>query len=69
MTDAWVRTSLFIHDILSANSIAEELLIDFHELIGAHTGENMAQAVWATLGKYGLKGRVRVNHIRCSFPV
>ncbi|KAI5894584.1 uncharacterized protein SCHCODRAFT_02495338, partial [Schizophyllum commune H4-8] len=37
----------------------EELLIDFHELIGAHTGENMAHAVWETLGTYGLKGRVR----------
>lgn len=36
----------------------EELLIDFRELIGAHTGENMADAVYETLNLYGLKGRV-----------
>jgi len=27
----------------------EELLIDFHELVGKHSGENMAEAVWETL--------------------
>ena len=32
----------------------EELLIDFRELIGEHSGENMADAVWATLELYGL---------------
>jgi hypothetical protein len=37
----------------------EELLIDFQELIGSHSGENMAEAVWATLKLYGLTGRVR----------
>jgi hypothetical protein len=36
----------------------EELLIDFRQLLGAHTGENMAAAVWETLETYGLKGRV-----------
>ena len=35
----------------------EELLIDFRELIGEHSGENMAEAVWATLELYGLIGR------------
>ena len=30
--------------------VAEELLIDFRELIGEHSGENMAEAVWATTG-------------------
>lgn len=29
--------------------VTEELLIDFHELIRKHTGENMADAVWETL--------------------
>ena len=28
----------------------EELLIDFQELIGPHSGENMVEAVWATMG-------------------
>ena len=37
----------------------EELLIDFRELIGSHSGENMALAVWDTLKLYGLKGKVR----------
>jgi hypothetical protein len=36
----------------------EEILIDFKELIGEHSGENMALAVWDTMEEYGLKGRV-----------
>ncbi|KAI9434269.1 hypothetical protein BJY52DRAFT_1131707 [Lactarius psammicola] len=36
----------------------EELLIDFCELSGEHSGENMAQAVWETLTQYGLIGQV-----------
>jgi hypothetical protein len=36
----------------------EELLIDFRELIGEHSGENMAEAVWATMELYGLVGKV-----------
>jgi hypothetical protein len=36
----------------------EELLIDFRELIGEHSGENMAEAVWETLTKYGISDRV-----------
>lgn len=36
------------------SSFAEELLIDFQELIGQHLGENMAEAVWATMELYGL---------------
>ena len=38
--------------------IVEELLIDFQELIGEHSGENMAEAVWGTLKRYGLERRV-----------
>jgi hypothetical protein len=37
---------------------AEELLIDFRELIGEHSSENMAQAVFETLDLFGLKGWV-----------
>ncbi|KAJ6541133.1 hypothetical protein B0H10DRAFT_1852529, partial [Mycena sp. CBHHK59/15] len=36
----------------------EEMLIDFHELVGEHSGENMAEAVWSTLSTYGIEGRV-----------
>jgi len=39
--------------------LTEELLIDFRELIGEHSGENMAEAVWATMELYGLVGKVR----------
>jgi hypothetical protein len=48
--------------------ISEELLIDFRELIGEHSGENMAEAVWATMELYNLVGRVRffsVNERSC----
>jgi hypothetical protein len=37
---------------------AEELLIEFKELIGQHTGENMAEAVWATLELYKITDKV-----------
>ncbi|CAK5270384.1 unnamed protein product [Mycena citricolor] len=35
-----------------------ETLIDFRELIGAHSGDNMADAVWETLSEYGLCDRI-----------
>lgn len=40
------------------HSLIEELLIDFRELIGEHSGENMAEAIWATMELYGLIGKV-----------
>jgi len=43
----------------SFRSFLEELLIDFRELIGEHSGENMAEAVWETLKRYGIEKRVR----------
>lgn len=39
---------------------AEELLIDFRELVGSHSGENLASAVWQTLELYELQGRVGI---------
>ena len=36
----------------------EELLIDFCELVGEPSGENMAEVVWKTLKMYGLLGQV-----------
>jgi hypothetical protein len=37
----------------------EELLIDFRELIGEHSGENMAAIVWSTLELYKIQNKVR----------
>ncbi|KAJ7437540.1 hypothetical protein FB451DRAFT_1012372, partial [Mycena latifolia] len=36
----------------------EECLIDFRELIGQHSGENMAATVWETVKDFGLIGRI-----------
>ncbi|KAG6893866.1 hypothetical protein C0992_008362, partial [Termitomyces sp. T32_za158] len=47
MTCFWAET----------HNVSEELLIDFCELIGEHSGENMAEAVWETLETYGLVGK------------
>ena len=40
---------LLFYAIYLLCSLAEELLIDFRELIGEHSGENMAEVVWETL--------------------
>lgn len=48
--------------------VSEELLIDFQELIGEHSGENMADLVWKSLDQYGLTGRVSHIYIVCSIP-
>jgi hypothetical protein len=39
--------------------LAEEFLINFRELIGEHSGENMVPWVWETIEKSGPIGRVR----------
>ncbi|KAK0454238.1 uncharacterized protein EV420DRAFT_1645133 [Desarmillaria tabescens] len=36
----------------------EKILINFQELIGEHSGENIAEVVWDTLVKYSLVGHV-----------
>ena len=41
--------------------VVEELLIDCLELLGEHSGENMAEAVWETLVMYGIEGRVVIT--------
>jgi len=54
---------LSVHIISNCNTrlVAEELLIDFGELLGEHSGENMAEAVWETLVMYGIEGRVVIT--------
>ncbi|KAJ7062527.1 hypothetical protein C8F01DRAFT_923515, partial [Mycena amicta] len=36
----------------------EELLIDFQEIVGEHSGENMAEVVWSTIERYGLEDKI-----------
>ncbi|KAF9551570.1 hypothetical protein CPC08DRAFT_621265, partial [Agrocybe pediades] len=38
----------------------EELLIDFKEVVGEHSGANVAAAVWATLEHFGLVSKMQV---------
>lgn len=52
---------LFVHRNNSdiCLNCADEFLIDFREIQGAHTGENMADIVWKTMQLYDLPGKVR----------
>jgi hypothetical protein len=45
----------------------EELLIDFHELEGKHSGANMADAVWETLTCYGIENQVSLNTMQTCY--
>jgi hypothetical protein len=47
----------------------EELLIDFQKLIGEHSGENMAEAVWATMELYNLVGKVSFQGLSLPTPL
>ncbi|KAF8999454.1 hypothetical protein BDQ17DRAFT_1172371, partial [Cyathus striatus] len=38
----------------------EELLIDFQEMLGKHTGKNMASVIWKTLQIYGLDSSSKI---------
>ena len=46
---------------LVPNIIIEELLIDFYKLIGEHSGENFAEAVYETLQLYEFQDKVGVH--------
>ena len=39
-------------------AILDELLIDFWELSGEHSSENMAKVVWETMTQFDLMGWV-----------
>lgn len=56
MTVSLVSVRIGLSTIIDAFS--EELLIDFGEMKGSHTGENMGAAVWDTMERYGLKEKV-----------
>ena len=52
------------------NHFIEEILIGFQELIGEHSGENMAALVYATVVALGLEGQVCVKLIASiSYPL
>ena len=53
----WVKICYIVRTEL--NVTIEELLIDFRELIGEHSGENLAEAVYDTLQLYDIKDKVR----------
>ncbi|KAJ3517257.1 hypothetical protein NLJ89_g623 [Agrocybe chaxingu] len=61
--DAWTSSNghafmaIVIHYISNTGKL-EECLIDFRELIGEHSGDNMADSVWETIELYGLKGQI-----------
>jgi hypothetical protein len=60
--DILTRISEFILVIVPSRIPYDgELLIDFRELLGEHSGENMAEAVWETLVMYGIEGRVVIT--------
>jgi hypothetical protein len=63
--------SILFHSNQPNDLFTEELLIDFRELIGEHSGENMAEAVWATMELYGLVGKVsflcHIANATCNF--
>lgn len=59
--------SSLIHQLDTNLLRIEELLIDFRELIGEHSGENMAEAVWQTLELYDLVGRVNLYYLSMYF--
>jgi len=40
--------------------LTEESHIDFRKLLGHHTGENLADAVWDTLRTFGIQGKVSI---------
>ena len=50
-----------IHEIATLGSLhysLDEILAEFTELIGEHSGENMAEIVWKMQLKLGLAGKV-----------
>jgi hypothetical protein len=48
----------FLHHRLTLT--VEEVLLDFQEIQGEHSGENLAHIVWNTIELYGLVNKVRL---------
>ncbi|KAM5534121.1 hypothetical protein V8D89_012212 [Ganoderma adspersum] len=61
--DAWTSSNGFAFLAIVMHYVTddwrlEEILIGFEELIGEHSGKNMAEVLWHTMDIYGLIGRV-----------
>ncbi|KAJ8502691.1 hypothetical protein ONZ45_g11524 [Pleurotus djamor] len=61
--DAWTSSNQHAFLVIVAHFVAndgvlEEVLIDFQEIIGAHSGANLAAVVWKTMNYFGLVGKV-----------
>ncbi|KAG9221990.1 hypothetical protein CCMSSC00406_0009198 [Pleurotus cornucopiae] len=56
--DAWTSPNQYAFLAIVAHYITNDGKLGDTELIGQHSGENMADAVWETLNRYGLIGRV-----------
>ncbi|KAJ2928008.1 hypothetical protein H1R20_g9078, partial [Candolleomyces eurysporus] len=61
--DAWTLPNqhaflAIVAHYVTADGELEELLIDFREIQGAHTGENLAEHVWNALEMYNLLSKV-----------
>ena len=41
--------------------LLEEVLIDFREVVGSHSGANLGEGVWDTIRNYGLEEKVNSN--------
>ena len=48
--------------MLICNICLEEMLLDFRELTGEHTGDNQCSIIWDTLETYGIEDRVRTKY-------
>ncbi|KAE9401926.1 hypothetical protein BT96DRAFT_751758, partial [Gymnopus androsaceus JB14] len=53
-SNGYAFMAIVIHYVNNKGRL-QEILIDFQELIGKHSGENMASVVWGTIEKFGLK--------------
>ena len=56
MTENWL--CMVYCAVLETDACIEEVLIDFQELVGEHSGANLAAAVWQTIDFYGLASKV-----------
>ncbi|KAH8827442.1 hypothetical protein DL96DRAFT_1464295, partial [Flagelloscypha sp. PMI_526] len=58
-SNGYAFIAIVVHYINNQGEM-DEVLIDFAELVGEHSGDNMAETVWKTLERYGLQNRVRL---------
>jgi hypothetical protein len=60
-----VSDTLFLPSHVFSYIHLEEVLLDFCELKGEHSGEHLAEAVWNVIQMYGLQNKV-CPHLQSS---